>query len=170
MHLFETKRLLLSRFTLKDAPFILELLNDPAWLRYIGDKNVKTLKAAKDYIRKGPQESYARLGFGLYAVKLRRSGKPIGMCGLLRRDTLDDADIGFAFLPQFTGKGYAFESAEVVLKHAHAALGMKRILAITSIDNHSSVKLLERLGFRFRKRVRLGSSAEELNLFEKLDN
>ncbi|HNU87546.1 MAG TPA: GNAT family N-acetyltransferase [Ferruginibacter sp.] len=167
MHIFETRRLVLSRLTLGDAPFILELVNDPSWIRFIGDKNVHTLKAAKEYIKNGPQKSYAQLGFGLYAVKLKRSGKAIGMCGLLRRDTLDDADIGFAFLPKYTGKGYAFESAETVLKHAHESLKMKRILAITSIDNASSVKLLERLGFCLLKRVRLTPGSEELNLFEK---
>jgi len=159
--------LVLSRLTLGDAPFILELVNDPSWIRFIGDKNVHTLKAAKEYIKNGPQKSYAQLGFGLYAVKLKRSGKAIGMCGLLRRDTLDDADIGFAFLPKYTGKGYAFESAETVLKHAHESLKMKRILAITSIDNASSVKLLERLGFCLLKRMRLTPGSEELNLFEK---
>ncbi len=159
--------MVLSRLTLGDAPFILELVNDPSWIRFIGDKNVHTLKAAKEYIKNGPQKSYAQLGFGLYAVKLKRSGKAIGMCGLLRRDTLDDADIGFAFLPKYTGKGYAFESAETVLKHAHESLKMKRILAITSIDNASSVKLLERLGFCLLKRVRLTPGSEELNLFEK---
>jgi len=167
MHIFETRRLVLSRLTLGDAPFILELVNDPSWIRFIGDKNVHTLKAAKEYIKNGPQKSYAQLGFGLYAVKLKRSGKAIGMCGLLRRDTLDDADIGFAFLPKYTGKGYAFESAETVLKHAHESLKMKRILAITSIDNASSVKLLERLGFCLLKRMRLTPGSEELNLFEK---
>lgn len=167
MHIFETKRLVLSRLTLGDAPFILELVNDPSWIRFIGDKNVHSLKAAKEYIRNGPQKSYARFGFGLYAVKLKRSGKAIGMCGLLRRDTLDDADIGFAFLPKYTGKGYAFESAVTVLKHAHQSLKMKRILAITSIDNTSSVKLLERLGFHLLKRVQLTPGSEELNLFEK---
>jgi len=167
MHIFETRRLVLSRLTLGDAPFILELVNDPSWIRFIGDKNVHTLKAAKEYIKNGPQKSYAQLGFGLYAVKLKRSGKAIGMCGLLRRDTLDDADIGFAFLPKYTGKGYAFESAETILKHAHESLKMKRILAITSIDNASSVKLLERLGFCLLKRVRLTPGSEELNLFEK---
>jgi len=159
--------LVLSRLTLGDAPFILELVNDPSWIRFIGDKNVHTLKAAKEYIKNGPQKSYAQLGFGLYAVKLKRSGKAIGLCGLLRRDTLDDADIGFAFLPKYTGKGYAFESAETILKHAHESLKMKRILAITSIDNASSVKLLERLGFCLLKRVRLTPGSEELNLFEK---
>lgn len=167
MPIFETKRLVLSQLTLRDAPFILELVNDPSWIRFIGDKNVRTLKAAKEYIKNGPQKSYAQLGFGLYAVKLKRSGKAIGMCGLLRRDTLDDADIGFAFLPKYTGKGYSFESAEAVLKHAHDFLSMKRILAITSIDNSSSVKLLERLGFHLLKRVRFAPGSEELNLFEK---
>ena len=167
MPIFETKRLVLSQLTLRDAPFILELVNDPSWIRFIGDKNVRTLKAAKEYIKNGPQKSYAQLGFGLYAVKLKRSGKAISMCGLLRRDTLDDADIGFALLPKYTGKGYAFESAEAVLKHAHAVLSTKRILAITSIGNSSSVKLLERLGFHLLKRVRLTPGSEELNLFEK---
>lgn len=167
MKIFETKRLLLCRLTLKDAPFILQLLNEPSWIRYIGDKKVHTLKAAKDYIKKGPQECYARLGFGLYAVKLKRSGKAIGMCGLLQRDTLEHADIGFAFLPRYTGKGYAFESAETILKHAQTVLGMKEVLAITSPDNFSSEKLLQRLGFRFSKRIRTAAEAEELKLFVK---
>lgn len=168
MHIFETKRLFLDKLTLQDAPFILELLNDPAWIRYIGDKNVKTLKAAKEYIKNGPQKSYAQLGFGLYAVKLKRSGRAIGMCGLLQRDTLEHADIGFAFLPGYTGKGYAFESSEAVLKHAHSILGMNRVLAITSTDNLPSENLLLRLGFKFSRLIRLTASAEELKLFEKL--
>jgi len=167
MHIFETKRLFLDKLTLQDAPFIRELLNDPSWLRYIGDKNVRTLKAAKEYIKNGPQKSYAQLGFGLYVVKLKRSGRAIGMCGLLQRDTLEHADIGFAFLPKFTGKGYAFESSEAVLKHAHSILGMKHILAITSTNNLSSEKLLLRLGFKFSKLTRLTQAAEELKLFEK---
>lgn len=164
---FITKRLLLCKLTLKDTPFILQLLNDDAWIRYIGDKNVRTLKAAKDYIRNGPKLSYARFGFGLYAVKLRRSKKPIGLCGLLQRDTLEYADIGFAFLPQYTGKGYAFESAAAVLDHAWDKLAMKRVLAITSKDNYHSERLLKRLGFKYGKLIRLTPGSEELKLFVK---
>lgn len=169
MYIFETKRLFLCRLTTKDAPFILELVNDPSWIRYIGDKGVKTLKDARDYIRNGPQKSYTQLGFGLYVAKIKSNDKPIGICGLLRRDTLDDADIGFAFLPAHTGKGYAFESAQAVLKHAHTFLGMKRILAITSPDNARSIKLLEKLGFGFIKMMTLSPDAEEIRLFEKLN-
>ena len=165
MPVFETNRLLICKLTSNDAPFILELLNDPSWIRYIGDKNVRTLADAREYIRNGPQKSYAQLGFGLYAVKLKPDGRPIGMCGLLQRDTLEDADIGFAFLPRFTGKGYASESAEAILDHAHTVLDMKRILAITSPDNFSSMALLNRLGFNFKKMIIIGS--EELRLFEK---
>lgn len=167
MPVFETNRLLICRFTAGDAPFILELLNDPSWIRYIGDKNIRTPEDARQYIKNGPQKSYARLGFGLYAVKLKADGRPIGMCGLLQRDTLEHADIGFAFLPGYTGKGYAFESAEAILKHAHAVLGMKRILAITSPENISSIALLEKLGFNFTKLIRLSVDADELRLFEK---
>ena len=106
------------------------------------------------------------LGFGLYAVNLKATGQPIGICGLLRRDTLDDADIGFAFLPEYTGKGYAAESAEAILKNAQDILGMKRILAITSPDNFKSIKLLEKLGFEFVKKTRLSADADEVSLFE----
>lgn len=166
MYIFETRRLFLCRLTHKDAPFILELVNDPSWIKYIGDKNIKTLTAARKYIKTGPQKSYALLGFGLYAVNLKATGQPIGICGLLRRDTLDDADIGFAFLPEYTGKGYAAESAEAILKHAQDILGMKRILAITSPDNFKSIKLLEKLGFEFVKKTRLSADADEVSLFE----
>lgn len=166
MNIFETDRLFLHRLTSKDAPFILKLVNDPSWIKYIGDKNIKTLKAAREYIKTGPQKSYALLGFGLYAVHLKTTGKSIGICGLLRRDTLDDADIGFAFLPEYTGKGYASESAEAVIKHARHILGMKRILAITSPDNFKSIKLLEKLGFEFIKKTKLSADAGEVSLFE----
>jgi len=168
MHIFETNRLQLCRLTLKDAPFILELVNDPAWIRFIGDRGIRTLKAAKEYIKNGPKKSYAQFGFGLYLVKLKDSDIPMGMCGLLRRDTLDDVDIGFAFLPQYTGKGYASEAAKVVLDHARNILGMKRILAITSVDNNNSIRLLEKLGFKFIKIIRLTPDAEESRLFEMI--
>ena len=167
MHIFETNRLVLCRLKLKDAPFILELVNDPGWIRYIGDRGIKNLKQAGDYIRNGPLKSYRQFGFGLYLTKLKDGNIPIGICGLLRRDTLDDADIGFAYLPQYTGKGYAFESAAAVIEHAHDILAMDRILAITSPDNISSIRLLEKLGFNFKKMIRLTPDSEESRLFEK---
>lgn len=166
MHIFETDRLFLCKLIDKDAPFILELVNDPAWIRYIGDKGIKTLKAAREYIRSGPGKSYAQFGFGLYAVKLKSTYIPVGICGLLRRDSLDDADIGFAFLPRYTGNGYAFEAADAVMNHAREVLGMKRILAITSQDNDRSIALLKKLGFRFIKLTRLAADADEVSLFE----
>ncbi len=166
MHIFETERLYISRFKLNDAPFILELVNDPSWIRFIGDRGIKTIKDAEAYLKNGPLKSYKEFGFGLYLVSLKKDGVPIGMCGLLRRDTLDDADIGFAFMPQFTGNGYAFESAVSVLNDAREILGMKRILAITSPDNTNSIKLLEKLEFTFRKMIRITAEADESRLFE----
>lgn len=166
MHIFETDRLFLAKLILKDAPFILELVNDPSWIRYIGDRGIRTLKGAREYIRKGPKKSYAQFGFGLYAVKLKSNGNPVGICGLLRRDSLDDADIGFAFLPRYTGNGYAFEAADAVMSHAKEVLGMKRLLAITSPDNTRSIALLEKLGFKFIKLTRLAPDADEVSLFE----
>lgn len=168
MPILETERLQLCQLTSDDAAFILELVNDPSWIQYIGDKNIHTPGAAKEYIRNGPQQSYERFGFGLYAVRLRENDEAIGMCGLLRRDTLDDPDIGFAFLPRFTGSGYAYESAMAVLDAAQTTWKMTRVLAITSIGNERSVKLLSKLGFRFSKQIRLTPEAEELNLFERI--
>jgi RimJ/RimL family protein N-acetyltransferase len=170
MHIFETDRLLISRFTLKDAPFVLKLVNEPSWIRFIGDRGIRTIDDAKDYLKNGPMKSYKQFGFGLYLVKLKIDSTPIGMCGLLRRDTLDAVDIGFAFMPKYTGKGFALEASDTVLKHAHEVMGMKRILAITSPDNIKSISLLEKQGFVFRKMIRLSVDADESKLFEVLYN
>ncbi len=148
-----------------DAAFILELVNEPSWLRFIGDRNVKNLDDARGYIAKGPGSMYTRAGFGLFAVERKEDGVPLGMCGLIRRDNLPDVDIGFAFLPRYWGAGYALESATAVLKLGREKFGLKRIVAITSIDNESSIKLLERIGLVFEKRIRFGAEAEEVNLF-----
>ncbi|HEX6649359.1 MAG TPA: GNAT family N-acetyltransferase [Pyrinomonadaceae bacterium] len=160
-----TSRLLLRRFSEDDAPFILTLLNEPSFLRYIGDKKVRTLADARQYLLNGPVASYERNGFGLLLVELEESHTPIGMCGLLKREELPDADIGFAFLPAFWNKGFAFEAATAVLKDARERLGLERILAITSLDNEASIKLLQRLGFKFDKVVRLSPDAEQVKLF-----
>jgi RimJ/RimL family protein N-acetyltransferase len=141
------------------------LLNDPAFLRYIGDKKVRNLDDARQYILNGPVASYERYGFGLNCVELRELHTPIGMCGLLKREELPDPDIGFALLPDFCNKGFAFEAAKAVLKDARERLNLQRLLAITSLDNEASIKLLQRLGFRFEKVVQLSKEGEQLRLF-----
>ena len=161
----ETERLVLRRLSRGDAPFLLELLNEPSFLRYIGDKGVRTPDDARRYIEAGPLASYERFGFGLLRVELKESGEPIGMCGLLKRDALPDVDVGFAFLPRFWSKGYAFESASAVLAHARDALGLRRVLAITSPDNEASIRLLGKLGFRFERMTRVPEDGPEVKLF-----
>lgn len=165
MTVLETERLSLRELTVDDAEFILTLLNEPSFLRYIGDKKVRNLDDARQYILNGPVASYERHGFGLNCVELRESHTPIGMCGLLKRDELPDPDIGFALLPDFWNKGFAFEAAEVVLKDACERLKIQRILAITSLDNDASIDLLQRLGFRFDEVVQLSPNGEQLRLF-----
>jgi RimJ/RimL family protein N-acetyltransferase len=161
----ETERLALHRLSTEDADFILELLNEPSFLRYIGDKGVRTRADACTYILTGPVASYERFGFGLYRVSLKATGQPMGICGLLKRDALEHADLGFAFLPRFWSKGYAFESAARVVAHAHEALGLRCILAITSPDNAASIALLEKLGFSFERMARLSDKQPEVRLF-----
>jgi RimJ/RimL family protein N-acetyltransferase len=151
MQVLQTQRLILRRMNPADAPFILRLVNEPSWLRFIGDKGVRNLDDACDYIRKGPMDMYQRHGFGLYVVELKADGVPIGTCGLIKRDALPDVDIGFAFLPQFWGRGYAYEAAAAVLEHGKTAFGLARIVAITSLDNDSSIRLLEKMGMAFER-------------------
>jgi RimJ/RimL family protein N-acetyltransferase len=167
MTVLETQRLLLREFTTDDAQFILTLLNEPSFLRYIGDKQVRDLEDARQYILNGPVASYERNGFGLYLVELRESHTPIAMCGLIKREELPDPDIGFAFLPDFWNKGFAFEAAVAVLREAHERFRLERILAITSLDNEASIKLLERLGFRFDRVIEVSKDREPVKLFYK---
>lgn len=150
--------------TAADAAFILELLNDPAFVRFIGDKGVRTLDDAREYIRTGPVASYAQHGFGLWLVELKELGVSVGICGLLKRDTLPDVDIGFAFLPQYRSRGYALESASAVLHHGRHVLGLTRIVAITSPENLESVRVLERIGLRFERMLRLNEDESEIKL------
>ncbi|MCI0434369.1 MAG: GNAT family N-acetyltransferase [Gemmatimonadetes bacterium] len=161
----ETDRLILREFVLDDAPFILDLLNQPSFLRFIGDKGVRTLEDAREYLRAGPLQSYAANGFGLYMVIEKALAEPIGMCGLLRREGLDAPDIGFAFLPGHESRGYATESARAVLRHAKYGLSIDRVAAVTSLDNDASIRVLEKLGFAFDRLVRLTPDGEELRLF-----
>jgi ribosomal-protein-alanine N-acetyltransferase len=164
MIVIETERLILRRLEPADAPFVLVLVNDPDWLRFIGDKNVHSLDDARLYIANGPRAMYQRCGHGLYLVTLK-DGTPIGMCGLLRRDTLDDADIGFAFIPQYRSQGYAREAAQATLAYGRDTLAMRRIVAITSPDNAASGSLLQKIGLRFERMLSLESGRDPVTLF-----
>ena len=165
MIVLETERLRLRRLHAGDAPFILEFLNDPAWLEHIGDKGVRTLDDARKYIETGPMAMYARMGFGLYLVELKPDAEPVGLCGVLKRDSLEHADLGFAFLPRFRGQGLAFEAASRTLIHARTDLGLSRVVAITSQGNVASGRLLAKLGFRFERDVCLAPGDVVLKLF-----
>lgn len=167
MKVLETDRLILRKLTPDDAAFILELLNEPSWIRYIGDKGVRTLEDAKNYIVTGPMKMYSQLGFGLFLVERKEGSTPIGMCGLIKRDTLDNVDIGFAFLSGYQTQGYGFESASAVLKYGHDQLNLQRILAITSIDNHASSSLLEKIGMKYERTIILDKEELKLFAFEK---
>ncbi len=165
MKVLETDRVTLRRLEPADAPFVFELVNDPAFIRFIGDKGVRNLDDAQNYILNGPVASYERFGFGLFAVELNAGAIPIGICGILKRDTLPDPDIGFAFLPAYRNKGYAYESAAAVMRYARDSLGLTRILAITTPDNEASGRLLEKIGLRFERAVKLSEDADEVKLF-----
>lgn len=165
MRVLETDRLILRWISVDDAPFILELLNDPGWLRFIGDRGIRTTDAAREYILKGPVAMVERLGFGLYLAERKSDGVPVGICGLIKRDGLEDVDIGFAFLPQFSGMGYATEAATATMAYGKNTFGLKRIVGITSHDNVTSIKLLEKIGLHFEAMVKMPKDNEEVMLF-----
>ena len=165
MIVLETDRLVLRKLSLDDAEFILVLLNEPSFIRYIGDKGVRDLEEARRYLSEGPMLSYERNGFGLYLVELKENGTPIGISGMVRRETLPGADIGFAFLPGYWSKGYAVESAAAVMKYAREVLHLDQILAITSPDNEASAKLLGKIGLRFERMIKLSEDGAEVKLF-----
>lgn len=165
MTVLETDRLTIRRLEHGDAAFVVELLNQPSFIRYIGDKGVRTVDDARQYLDDGPLDSYRRHGFGLYLTELRSNGAPVGMCGLLKRDELEFPDLGFAFLPQYWSNGYALESAAAVLRYGREVLGMSRVLAVTSPDNASSARLLGKLGLTFDDIVDLSGDGNEVRLF-----
>ncbi|MDP3859453.1 MAG: GNAT family N-acetyltransferase [Stagnimonas sp.] len=165
----ETARLRLRRLDLGDAPFILRLVNEPSWLRYIGDRGVRDLDGARDYIANGPLAMYARLGYGLWLVERKDDGLPLGQCGLLKRDRLEHPDIGFAFAPAYWGQGYAREAAAATLDYGHGALGMEEIQAITSLDNAASIGLLSALGFAYQRQIEL-APGDPVKLFSHKNN
>ena len=165
MFSLSTERLLLRKIDTSDAPFILRLLNEPSFLQFIGDKGVRSLDEARQYILNGPVASYQKHGFGLYLVTLESDKTPMGMCGLLKRESLQDVDIGFAFLPEFWNKGYALEAAGAVMIYGKDVLKLPRIVAITNKDNHASAKLLLKIGLRFDRLIALDSDRDETRLF-----
>ena len=161
----ETARLRIRHFTLEDAAFILRLLNEPTFIQNIVDKGVRTLDAARAYLRDGPIASYERHGFGLNCVELRDARVPIGMCGLIKRDSLEDPDIGYALLPEHCSKGYGHEAASAVMATAGGEFGMRRVVAVTNAENERSIRLLERMGFRYERMIALHDGEPEIKLY-----
>jgi RimJ/RimL family protein N-acetyltransferase len=166
--LLETDRLQFRELTHEDALFIVELVNTAGWLKYIGDRNVKTNEQAINYLDQGPIKSYRENGFGLWLVETKEQKKPIGICGFLRRDYLDHPDIGFAFLPDYHGKGLAQESAQACLAYGRKKLKMNVIYAITLPSNQNSIKLLEKIGLTYVSPFNIPVNNEEL-LLDRLE-
>ena len=165
MNELETERLRIRPLRLDDAPFILELLNEPSFLEFIGDRGVRSLDDARRYIENGPMASYARHGHGLCLTLLKDGGVPMGMTGLIKREGLDDVDIGYAFRPAYWSQGYGYEAAAAMLDHGRQTLGLKRIVAIVSPENYRSVKVLEKLGLSFERMLKLPGDDTALMLF-----
>ncbi len=162
-----TDRLVIRRMTTStaDVQFMLRLLNDPTWIRFIGDRGVRTEEDALRYLSTGPVPMYERLGYGLCIVESKESKRALGICGLTKRDYLDDPDIGFAFLPQHWGQGFAWEAASATLHHATGDLGVPRIVATTRPDNVSSQALLRKLGLQFERSFRHPDGDRDLQLY-----
>lgn len=161
----ETSRLSLRWLTLDDAAFILALVNDPDWIRFIGDKSVADLDAARNYLETGPLAMYRRHGFGLNRVALKANDAAIGICGILQRASLAEPDLGFALLPEFRRCGYALEAARAILGHASKTMGLNRVSAILSPQNTASAGLLEKLGFNFERNYQAEPNASILDLY-----
>jgi len=161
----ETARLSLRRLTTDDAPFVVALYNEPSFLENIGDRGVRNVDDAQRFLREGPLAMYARHGFGLWHVSRRADGVGIGVCGLLKRDTLPDVDIGYAFFPAFWGQGYAFEAVSATLAHAARAFGLQRVVAVVSRDNQGSIRVLEKAGMRFERMHAMEPNEPEVCLY-----
>ena len=165
MNVLETERLLIRQLNAADAGFILELLNDPFFIQNIGDRNVRTLEDARAYILNGPVVSYAKNGFGLSLVILKETGESIGMCGLIKRDALEDVDIGYAFLPRYWSKGYAIESTLGMKAYAKDVIQLRRLVGIVDPANEGSIRVLEKTGLTYEKMIKLSEDDIELKLF-----
>ena len=165
MKILETERLVVRELEWKDSAFILELLNEPSFIQNIGDRGVRTLSDAEKYLENGPIASYAKNRFGLWRVSLKESNESIGMCGLIKRATLDDVDVGYAYLPRFWSKGCATEAALACRDYARDVVGLQRLVAIVDPANEGSIRVLEKLGMTFEKMIRLSGDDIELKLF-----
>lgn len=165
MNDIQTPRLVLRPFTLDDAAFIVELLHEPGWKQFIGDRGVRDLESARGYIQRALLDAYAKQGFGLLAVTAREDGTPLGMCGLLQREGLADVDIGFALLSRYEGQGFAHEAAAATLVYARDVVGIRRVVAITAVNNHRSAKLLQRLGMTYEQIIHVHHDSEPLHLY-----
>lgn len=165
MTVLKTERLILRPLTTDDAAFILRLLNEPSFIQNIGNRHVRTLEDACAYIMNGPVKSYEKNGFGLWAIVLKETNEAIGMCGLIKRDNLEDVDIGYALLPGFWSRGYAVEAARATKEYARDVIGLKRLVAIVDPLNEASIRVLEKIGLRYEKMVRLSADDIDLKLF-----
>lgn len=161
----ETPRLILRRLDFSDAPFLVGLLNQPSFLENIGDRGVRNVDDAHRYLREGPMAMYERYGFGLWHVARRSDGASIGMCGLLRRDILPDVDVGYAYLPEFWGQGFAIEAAEATLRHASRRFHLSRVIGVVSEGNTASIRVLEKLGMRFERTVSMKAGEPDVRLY-----
>jgi RimJ/RimL family protein N-acetyltransferase len=165
LKVLETDRLVLRDFSPDDAGFMLRLLNEPSFLHFIGDRGVRDLEQARQYIIDRIVSSYEQFGFGLYMVELADSQEEIGTCGLIKREGMKDVEIGFAFLPEFWSRGYAVESAKAVMDYARRDLDLERVVAIANPDNERSFRLLEKIGLRFERMIQLSEKDPEIKLF-----
>ncbi|WGV62272.1 GNAT family N-acetyltransferase [Brevibacillus brevis] len=166
LKVLETDRLILRWQTAEDADFVLKLMNEPSWIRFIGDRGLRTTEDTRNFILNGAVAMYEKHGFGLYLIELKEGNVPIGLCGLIKRDSLEDVDIGFALLPAYWGKGYAYEAASAVLAHGKEFFGLKRIVAITNPDNASSANLLKKIGLQEKGMITLPNATEAVRFFE----
>lgn len=166
MVIAETERLRIRHFNENDAPFFVKLLNEEAFINNIADKGVRTINDAVDYIRLGPMESYKKFGYGLNLVELKLNNTPIGTCGILKREQLDLPDLGYALLTEYFSHGYAIEAAHAVLKNAVEVHGLTKVLAVTKPENTGSLKILEKLGFKFVKMIQLYDDQPEDKMLE----
>ena len=165
MSVIETERLNLREMSEADAAFVLEVLNDPGFIRFVGDRGVRTTEEAARYIDERFAESYRQHGFGLWLVEAKDEGVPVGICGLLKRKELNVVEVGYAFLPPFRSKGYAFEAASAALRHARDVLGLARLYAVVNPDNDISIRVLEKLGMKFERLIRLPGEESDIHLF-----
>src|SRR5687768_8461812 len=161
----ETARLTLRRLDFDDAPFLIGLLNQPSFIAHIGDRGVRNVEDANRYLRDGPMSMYQRYGFGLWHLSQRSDGAPIGMCGLLRRDTLPDVDVGYALLPQFWGRGFAFEAVEATLRHGADKFGLQRVIGVVSEGNTASIRVLEKVGMRYEGMISMRAGEPDVRLY-----